>query len=177
MFEFVQSNSSQFIRQEHKKTREYWCWFEAKQILEGVKLSTKELQFKKEAGEFLAHLLSHLFEKSPLKYAIIPNAGCLNPLYLGYLVKRNYCQNHMGIIFQKLVSIGRISVKSAELLKEGILSSLILLIKAWNHFLPFIHCKIELIPFFGQLWDLPSFAQTFGTLWKCLWSCIMVNLH
>ena len=83
-----------------------------------MKSSTKELEFEKEAGEFLAHLLSHLFEKSHLKYAIIRSAVCLNPVYLGNLAKRNYYYNHMGIILQKLVSTGRISGKSAEVVKE-----------------------------------------------------------
>ena len=78
--------------------------FEAKQKLEGVKSSTKELEFKTEAEEFLAHLLSHLFEKSTLKYAIICSAVCLNQLCLVNLLKRNYCQNHMGLILQKMVS-------------------------------------------------------------------------
>ena len=38
--------------------------FEAKHKLEGVKSFTKELESKKEAGEFIAHLLSHV--KNPL---------------------------------------------------------------------------------------------------------------
>ena len=80
--------------------------------------STKELEFKKEAREFLAHLLSHLFENSPLKYAIICSAVCWYPLYLGNMTKRNYYQNHVGIILQTLVYIGRFSGKSAEVVKE-----------------------------------------------------------
>ena len=37
---------------------------------------------------------------------------------MGNLAKRNYCQNHMVIILQKFISIGRISGKSAEVVKE-----------------------------------------------------------
>ena len=88
--------------------------FEAKHKLEGVKSFTKELESKKEAGEFIAHLLSHLCEKSPLKYAIIRISVCLNVLCLENLTKRNYCENHMGII-QKLVSIGRIFISQHKL--------------------------------------------------------------
>ena len=40
-------------------------------------------------------------------------------------------------------------------------------IKTCNRFLPLIHRKIELIPFFRQQWAFPSLAQTFGTFWKC----------
>lgn len=32
--------------------------------------------------------------------------------------KRNSCETHMGILLQKVVSLGRISAKSAELVKE-----------------------------------------------------------
>ena len=114
MFEFVQYNSVQSIRKPPEGTD---VGFEAKQKLQGVKSSTKELEFIKEAWEFLRYLLSYFSEKS-LKYAIIRSAVCLNPLYLGNLAKRNYCQNHMGITLQTLVSISRISGKSAEVVKE-----------------------------------------------------------
>lgn len=74
---------------------------EAKQNLEGVKLSTKKLEFKKGAQEFLAHHPSHLLKKSSLKYVIICSAVCLNPSYLENLAKRNYYQIHMRMSLQK----------------------------------------------------------------------------
>ena len=74
---------------------------EAKQNLEGVKLSTKILEFKKGAQEFLAHHPSHLLKKSSLKYVIICSEVCLNPSYLGNLAKRNYYQIHMRMSLQK----------------------------------------------------------------------------
>ena len=43
----------------------------------------KVLAFKKEAGNFLAALLSHLLEKSPLKYALGRSAKSLDPLKCG----------------------------------------------------------------------------------------------
>lgn len=92
--------------------------FEANKMLEGVKSSTSKLKFKKEAGDFLAHLLSHLVEKSPLKYAIIRHAVCFNPLYMGNHARRSSCENHIKVILQKMVSIGRISGKFAELVKK-----------------------------------------------------------
>ena len=48
--------------------------FAAKQNLEQIKSSlnsAKILEFKKQAGDFLAQLLHHLLEKSPLKYAVV----------------------------------------------------------------------------------------------------------
>ena len=89
--------------------------FEAKQ-----KPSTKELRVQKR---------SQGIPSAPSQLSIwkIPSEVChhsqctsqVNPLYLGNLLKRNYYQNHVGIILQKLVSIGRISGKSAEVVKEG----------------------------------------------------------
>ena len=163
MFGFVQFNSIQSIR---KPPESIDVGFEAKQKLQGVKSSTKELEFIKEAWEFLTYLLSYFSEK-PLKYAIIRSAVCLNPLYLGNLAKRKFAKitwvspsKSWSLSVEFLVSLQKLWRKST-------LSSLMLRIKTCNRFLPLIHHKKELIPFFRQQWVFPSLAQTFGTFWKC----------
>ena len=65
--------------------------FEAKQ-----KPSTKELEFKKEAREFPAHLLSYLFENSPLKYAIIRSAHLSKPTLFGKSVEEKLLPKSRG---------------------------------------------------------------------------------
>ena len=47
----------------------------------GFATKSKILEFKKQAGDFLAQLLHHL-EKSPLKYAVVRTAVCFNPVYM-----------------------------------------------------------------------------------------------
>ena len=57
--------------------------FAAKHKLEQIKSSlnsAKILEFKKQAGYFLAQLLHHCLEKSPLKYAVVRTALFLNPM-------------------------------------------------------------------------------------------------
>ena len=73
----------------------------------------KVLAFKKEAGNFLAALLSHL-EKSPLKYALVRSAASLNPLNMANKSKRSFCINHFSILLQRLVKVNKISSQSAE---------------------------------------------------------------
>ena len=94
--------------------------FAAKHKLEQLKFSlnsAKILEFKKQAGEFLAQLL-HYLEKSPLKYAGVHSAVCLNPLYMRNPAKKSSCEPHMNILLQKHVSLVRISARSAELVKK-----------------------------------------------------------
>ena len=50
----------------------------------------KNLAFKKEAGNFLAVLLSHLLEKSPLKHALVRSAASLNPLNMANKAERSF---------------------------------------------------------------------------------------
>ena len=73
----------------------------------------KVLAFKKETGNFLAALLSHL-EKSPLKYALLWSAASLNPLNMANKVKRSLCINHFSILLPRLVKAKKISSQSAE---------------------------------------------------------------
>ena len=80
--------------------------------------SAKNLEFKKQAGEFLAQLLHHLLEKSPLKYAVVRSAVCLNSLYMRNIAKKSSCESHMNVPVQKLVSLGRISARSTEFIKK-----------------------------------------------------------
>ena len=77
----------------------------------------KVLAFKNEARNFLAALLSHLFEKSPLKYALIRSAAFLNPLNMANKAKRSFCINHFSILLQRLVKANKISSQSAERVK------------------------------------------------------------
>ena len=74
----------------------------------------KVLTFKKEAGNFLAALLSHLLEKSPLKHALARIAAPLNPLNMDNKVKRSFYINHFSILLQRLVKANKISSQSAE---------------------------------------------------------------
>ena len=74
----------------------------------------KVLAFKKEAGNFLVVLLSHLLEKSPLKYALVRSAASLNPLNMANKAKRSFCINHFSILLQTLVKANKISCQSAE---------------------------------------------------------------
>ena len=67
----------------------------------------KVLAFKKEAGNFLAALLSHLLEKSPLKYALFRSAASLNPVNMANKAKRNFCINHFSILLQRLVKANK----------------------------------------------------------------------
>ena len=79
---------------------------------------TKVCKFKQQAGEFLAFLLAHLFEKSLLKQSIVRSAVSANPLHMANKEERNTCINHFSIILQKFVSAKRIIPKTAELAKE-----------------------------------------------------------
>ena len=74
----------------------------------------KVLAFKREAGNFLAALLSHLLEKSPLKYALVRSAASLNPLNMANKAKRSFCINHFSILLQRLLKANEISSQSAE---------------------------------------------------------------
>ena len=67
----------------------------------------KVLAFKKEAGNFFAALLSHLLEKSPLKYALFRSAASLNPVNMANKAKRNFCINHFSILLQRLVKANK----------------------------------------------------------------------
>ena len=95
--------------------------FAAKHKLEQIKSSlnsAKILELKKQTGEFLAQLLHHLLKKSPLKYAVVHSAVCLNPMYMRNLAKKSSCESHMDTLLQKLVSLGRIFARSTELVKK-----------------------------------------------------------
>ena len=95
--------------------------FVAKRKLEQVKSSLNSaniLEFKKQAGDFLAQLLHHLLEDSPFKYAVVRSAVCLNPVYLSNLTKKSSCESQMGILLQEFLSLGRISTRYAELVKK-----------------------------------------------------------
>ena len=74
----------------------------------------KVLVFKKEAGNFLAALLSHLLEKSPLKYALVRSVASLNPLNMTNKVKRSFCINHFSVLLQRFVKVNKISSQAAE---------------------------------------------------------------
>ena len=89
--------------------------------------SAKILEFKKQAGEFLAQLLHHLLEKSPLKHAVVRSAVCLNPKYMRNSAKKSSCESHMDILLQKLPSLGRIFARSAELVKKQYQNSFIMI--------------------------------------------------
>ena len=78
----------------------------------------KVVTFKKEAGEFLAGLLKHVLEKSPLKFIIVRTAVSINPIEMVNQSKRNACINNFSILLQKLDKYDRLSPKSAELAKE-----------------------------------------------------------
>ena len=73
----------------------------------------KVLAFIKEAGNFVAALLSHL-EKSPFKYALFRSAASLNPLNMPNKAKRSFCSNHFSILLQRLVKANKIANQSAE---------------------------------------------------------------
>ena len=95
--------------------------FAAKHNLEQIKSSLnspKNLGFKKQADDFLAQLLHHLLEKSPLRYAVVCDAVCLNPVYVRNPAKKSSCESQMDILLQKFISLGRISARSAELVKK-----------------------------------------------------------
>ena len=78
----------------------------------------KVLAFKKEAGNFLAALLSHLLEKSPLKYALGRSAKSLDPLNMANKEKRSFCINHFSVLLQRLVKANKILSQSAERVKS-----------------------------------------------------------
>ena len=59
--------------------------------------SAKILEFKKQAGDFLVQLPHHLLEKSPLKYAVVHSAVCLNPMYMKDPAKKSSCESQMNI--------------------------------------------------------------------------------
>ena len=80
--------------------------------------SAKILDFRKQAEKRLAQLLHHFLEKSPLKYAVVGSAVCPNPLYIRNPTKMISFKSHMDILLQKLVHPGRISARSAELVKK-----------------------------------------------------------
>ena len=74
--------------------------------------------FKSEAGEFLAVLLPHLFDKSPLKFTIVRSVISVNLLQMANDSKRGKCVKSFSVLLQKLVNCNRLSTKSAELAKE-----------------------------------------------------------
>ena len=78
---------------------------------------TNVLASKKEAGNFLAALQSHLLEKSLLKYAVVRSAASLNPLNMASKAKRSFCINHFSILLQRLVKANKISSRFAERVK------------------------------------------------------------
>ena len=95
--------------------------FAANYKLEQIKSSlnsAKILESKKQPGDFLAQLLHHLLEKSPLKYAVVHSTVCLNLVYVRNPAKKSSCESQMDILLQKFVSLGRISARSAELEKQ-----------------------------------------------------------
>ena len=95
--------------------------FAANYKLEQIKSSlnsAKILESKKQPGDFLAQLLHHLLEKSPLKYAVVHSTVCLNLVYMRNPAKKSSCESQMDILLQKFVSLGRISARSAELEKQ-----------------------------------------------------------
>ena len=114
-------------KNQEKKTQ---LGFAAKRKLEQIKSSlnsTKILDFKKQAGEFLAKLLHHFLEQSSLKYALVRSALCPNPMYMRNLAKKSSCESHMDTLLQKLASLGRISGGSAELVKKQCLNCFVLI--------------------------------------------------
>ena len=95
--------------------------FAARLKLDEANLSSTDhrvVAFKKEAGEFLAGLLTHLLEKSPLKFSIVRSAISINPIQMANDSKRSKCINNFSILLQKLVKYERLLPKSAELAKE-----------------------------------------------------------
>ena len=95
--------------------------FAVKHKLEQIKSSLnslKILEFKKQAGDFLAQLLHHLLEKPPLKYVVSCSAVCFNPMYMRNPAKKSSCESQMDILLQKFVTLGKISARSAELVKK-----------------------------------------------------------
>ena len=78
----------------------------------------KVLAFKKEAGNFFAALLSHLLEKSPLKYALGRSAKSLDPRNMANKGKRSFCVNHFSVLLQRLVKANKILSQSAERVKS-----------------------------------------------------------
>ena len=95
--------------------------FAVKHKLEQIKSSLnslKILEFKKQAGDFLAQLLHHLLEKPPLKYVVLCSAVCFNPMYMRNPAKKSSCESQMDILLQKFVTLGKISAGSAELVKK-----------------------------------------------------------
>ena len=95
--------------------------FAARLKLDEANLSSTDhrvVAFKKEAGEFLAGLLTHLLEKSPLKFSIVRSAISINPIQMANDSKQSKCINNFSILLQKLVKYERLLPKSAELAKE-----------------------------------------------------------
>ena len=86
--------------------------FAVKHKLEQIKSSLnslKILEFRKQAGDFLAQLLHHLLEKPPLKYVVLCSAVCFNPMYMRNPAKKSSCESQMDILLQKFVTLGKIS--------------------------------------------------------------------
>ena len=76
-----------------------------------------EFMFKQQACNFLAKLLLHFLEKSPLKLAVVRSAISLNPVHMANKSERNSCINNFSILHQKFVSAKRIKPEIAELAK------------------------------------------------------------
>lgn len=95
--------------------------FAAQLKLDETKLKStdsKVIAFKNEAGQFLASLVSHLLEKSPLKCAIVRSAVSINPIHMANKTKRSNMISFFSILLHKLVQTRRISPQSAEHAKE-----------------------------------------------------------
>lgn len=78
---------------------------------------TKVRLFKQQASDFLAKLLLHLLEKSPLKQAVVRSAMSLNPVHMANKAERNSCISLFSVLLQKFVSANRIKPATAELAK------------------------------------------------------------
>ena len=119
--------------------------------------SAKNLEFKRQAGEFSAQLLYHLLEKSLLKYPVVRSAVCLNPLY------EKSCESHMNILLQKLVSLGRISARSTELIKKQYQKFFIVVDQNQHLFLSFNLTNNVVDTLFPETIKL---SDQYGDLWE-----------
>ena len=134
-------------------------------ICSKTQVGTNKMQFEfcKEFGvqetswRIFTQLLYHLLEKSLLKYPVVRSAVCLNPLY------EKSCESHMNILLQKLVSLGRISARSTELIKKQYQKFFIVVDQNQHLFLSFNLTNNVVDTLFPETIKL---SDQYGDLWE-----------
>ena len=93
--------------------------FAAKHRLEQIKFKfCKGFGVQETSWRIFSAATPSPFRKVTTQNAVVRTAICLNPIHMRNLAKKSSSKSHMIILLQNLMSRGRISAPSAELVKK-----------------------------------------------------------